>query len=595
MANHVYRVFSSEDLFSTTIQAEPSISVWSGSSGYSGTTNYASASLSLYSGVRSRLDSGLHGWSGVQVYPLAEQVRGYYDHVDKKLLMPLDSASIAFWPLDDVDPFAAEDLTNNLSMLHVVHGNPQVVEGFKIDTFARRFDTVYDGQHTWPIENNDSTLLSQLSSGDLTIECWVKFTSPASLPSGYKDYNVVTLKCQDSSAPTNNLIMFGRSAAGNLRVLFGPSNISGSTGTEIVDVAVCSNDVPMLIGVRRKMLSFPSASFEFFINGVSTNAPVVMSSSIGLPILPIYATIGEYFLGTLQSVRVSNVARSDAEMFDSYTRNVIAITRLELQQQTSAVSMSYPFLGSIRRFRCDNLPQSSIDGIIATNEQWYEEHHSAVRNISQWYHDHVKTTYQPASAYPNVFTGWHVPEMFYDRQIATGSVLFTVNSFINSFSYPSTGTLYWRDDGLGRLWSVASPTSSWRDGTRVSATVMYNEGIVAFTHPDPLWHAQFIAGSNVNPFCAFEFRSVSLVKSMVFMCRMGPGEVNASNNPTYFVTDETGKRWAHDWATSNEATTYITSIGLYNEERQLVGVAKMAQPIRKRERDAVDIRLRLDL
>jgi len=125
--------------------------------------------------------------------------------------------------------------------------------------------------------------------------------------------------------------------------------------------------------------------------------------------------------------------------------------------------------------------------------------------------------------------------------------------------------------------------------------VLYNEGLVVFNHPDPRWHSRMAYGENIEPHNKFQFRSVNPIKSMVFLCRMAPGEVNASNNPTYYITDETGKRWAHDWAKTNESITYITSIGLYNEDRQLVGVAKIAQPIRKRERDAIDIRLRLDV
>jgi hypothetical protein len=36
-------------------------------------------------------------------------------------------------------------------------------------------------------------------------------------------------------------------------------------------------------------------------------------------------------------------------------------------------------------------------------------------------------------------------------------------------------------------------------------------------------------------------------------------------------------------------------VGLYNEDRKLVSVAKMASPIRKREKDKILIRLRLDI
>lgn len=257
----------------------------------------------------------------------------------------------------------------------------------------------------------------------------------------------------------------------------------------------------------------------------------------------------------------------------------------------------YPHTGSIRIFRCENIPQSSIDGVTASDERWYEEHHSTVRRLAQWYHDNRKTTWAAESSFPDVFTGIHIPQMFYGRQIATGSITVEVNSFIDTGEFSSTGTLYWRDDGLGRLWSVADASASWNTGVQVPATVLYNEGIIAFTHPSSDWHRVFMSGAGgmYEPHVKLTFRSVQYIKSMVFMCRLGPGDANASNNPTYYITDGTGKRWAHDWAKSNQATTYVTSIGLYNEERQLVGVAKIAQPIRKREQDVIDIRLRLDI
>lgn len=43
-----------------------------------------------------------------------------------------------------------------------------------------------------------------------------------------------------------------------------------------------------------------------------------------------------------------------------------------------------------------------------------------------------------------------------------------------------------------------------------------------------------------------------------------------------------------------DGTTWITAIGLYNEDRKLVAIAKLAQPIRKREKDKINIRLKMD-
>jgi hypothetical protein len=41
-------------------------------------------------------------------------------------------------------------------------------------------------------------------------------------------------------------------------------------------------------------------------------------------------------------------------------------------------------------------------------------------------------------------------------------------------------------------------------------------------------------------------------------------------------------------------TTWISAVGIYNEDHKLVAVAKLASPIRKREKDKLLIRLRMD-
>jgi hypothetical protein len=82
---------------------------------------------------------------------------------------------------------------------------------------------------------------------------------------------------------------------------------------------------------------------------------------------------------------------------------------------------------------------------------------------------------------------------------------------------------------------------------------------------------------------------------------MPQAAVNASNNPTYYTStlgpNGALQRWSKfpTTGTVGENRTYITAVGIYNEERQLVAVAKIAQPIRKRETDNIDIRLRLDI
>jgi len=265
----------------------------------------------------------------------------------------------------------------------------------------------------------------------------------------------------------------------------------------------------------------------------------------------------------------------------------------------------YPQTGSITLVYCRNYEQPQA--LATTGVFWYEEHHSVIRRLSDWYSSHYKRTYPTNAQFTGSigvgpftpsgsFTAFHVPEMFYGRQIASGSVLCTVNAFnTGSAISNSLGTVYWKDYGYGRLWEVRTSSSAWNVSNLNVGNVFYNEGLIVFTATSSLWHQQLISGEGIEPHITLQFDGSYPIKSMVALCRMNPAEVNASNNPSYYYTDETGKRWAHTPQGNTEVITYTTAIGIYNEERQLVAVAKMAQPIRKREHDDLDFKLRLDL
>ena len=46
---------------------------------------------------------------------------------------------------------------------------------------------------------------------------------------------------------------------------------------------------------------------------------------------------------------------------------------------------------------------------------------------------------------------------------------------------------------------------------------------------------------------------------------------------------------------SFEKQTYISKVGIYDENRNLIAIAKLAQPVRKREDDSYTFKLKLDL
>ena len=94
------------------------------------------------------------------------------------------------------------------------------------------------------------------------------------------------------------------------------------------------------------------------------------------------------------------------------------------------------------------------------------------------------------------------------------------------------------------------------------------------------------------------------------------GELNQSSNPT-FVTYSTSstavtgsKQYAqapkrlvknvvsssyHHPTASFEKTTYISKVGIYDKDRNLIGIAKMATPVRKTVERDFTFKIKLDL
>jgi hypothetical protein len=86
-------------------------------------------------------------------------------------------------------------------------------------------------------------------------------------------------------------------------------------------------------------------------------------------------------------------------------------------------------------------------------------------------------------------------------------------------------------------------------------------------------------------------RSKEFVKSTHYFVRARAGQYNFSNNPT-FVTGSDG-----DLAIStfiNDPKTYITTVGLYDQNKNLVAVAKASKPIQKSFRKETLIEVKLD-
>jgi len=86
------------------------------------------------------------------------------------------------------------------------------------------------------------------------------------------------------------------------------------------------------------------------------------------------------------------------------------------------------------------------------------------------------------------------------------------------------------------------------------------------------------------------FNNTTELNSTVYFCRANHNEFNYSANPTYL---NESKIRVKD-VPSDMPISYVTSIGLYSPDNELMAVAKLSEPLRKDPTNELTLRVRLD-
>jgi hypothetical protein len=105
---------------------------------------------------------------------------------------------------------------------------------------------------------------------------------------------------------------------------------------------------------------------------------------------------------------------------------------------------------------------------------------------------------------------------------------------------------------------------------------------------DHLASCRFSSGS----LTALTFQNVTNINSTLVFCRATADEFNYSANPTF--TDADGNIIVIDDPTTDRTFSYITTVGLYDANDNLLAVAKMSRPIEKNDEKDLTFRVRLD-
>ena len=274
----------------------------------------------------------------------------------------------------------------------------------------------------------------------------------------------------------------------------------------------------------------------------------------------------------------------------------------------ATISGSYPLTASISR----QYPMSAA-------------YKSALKTSLNYYK--FLSPYYAYSYYESVGTNLiSIPSIFYGEKIKKGSV---------KLSCYFTGTLVAQAQDRGYNGALIQTYGTASMSGSVIGTVLYNEGFILLTSSaelsttandtyngslETLKWTFFGPYSGPNPPTSgsfvLEFEGQNTIPVLTMLCEAQKNEFNYSNNPTFLLSGSTQgnitqrKSYVEgsgsiiknivksDFISGSEPyapVTYISKIGIYDQSKNLVAIAKLARPVKKDEEDGYTFKIQIDL
>jgi hypothetical protein len=86
------------------------------------------------------------------------------------------------------------------------------------------------------------------------------------------------------------------------------------------------------------------------------------------------------------------------------------------------------------------------------------------------------------------------------------------------------------------------------------------------------------------------FNNTTELNSTIYFCRLNHNEFNYSSNPTYLSSSKIVVKNS----SIDNPVSYVTSVGLYSADNELLAVAKLSEPLKKDPTNEMILRVRLD-
>jgi len=219
----------------------------------------------------------------------------------------------------------------------------------------------------------------------------------------------------------------------------------------------------------------------------------------------------------------------------------------------------------------------------------------------------------------------NLSRLLYKDEIKKGSFSITLGT--GSWSTPHNKTITLTDSDasetqgtantLGGDYGVLLSNASGSDGGVAHGVVFYQAGIVVLgtssfgsivdfnsgsvlsgSGATPLTTGQSFVSASISGSCDalrrriknVSFNNTTEINSTIYFCRVPSNKYNYSANPTYLENSQIRVKSV----ASDSPISYITTIGLYNTNNELLAIAKLSEPLAKKPTNDITLRVRLD-
>ena len=195
-------------------------------------------------------------------------------------------------------------------------------------------------------------------------------------------------------------------------------------------------------------------------------------------------------------------------------------------------------------------------------------------------------------SHANPFGGGGTPVVISDLSANTK---YKSNSPAGEYGILYTGSVGADADAVGLVFYQAGVAVLELSSSLVTGLLSNDEGLAssAISHSGSFQNSTIdaIASGVRRRIQNISFRNTTELNSTVYFCRANHNEFNFSSNPTYLSASEIRVK---NGDPGTPPVSYITTVGLYSADNELLAVAKLSEPIKKTPANDFTIRVRLD-